>query len=162
MASKQLSLRILWLLFALSRQPNVLGQDEPDAQQLQSLRPRGRVRIADMQMAQPPPPPPPAPAMMGHGSISWPGYAPIVPNVMPMPASSTVHTHIPLLRDQLDSQAPSEQRGQDKVYGNWNPEHPQMPPEAGEEPPKQRKYGRLEAMLMGMPADGELAELDLA
>ncbi|EDW09391.1 uncharacterized protein Dmoj_GI19064 [Drosophila mojavensis] len=151
MASKQLSLRILWLLFALSRQPNVLGQDEPDAQQLQALRPRGRVRIADMQMTAQQPP---APAMLGHGSVNWPGYAPIVPNVLPMPASSTVHTHIPLLREQPDSKAPSEQRGPDSVvYGNWKPELPQMPPEAGEEPPKQRKYGRLEAMLMGMPAD---------
>lgn len=159
MASKQLSLRILCLLLTFCCQ-QILGQDDPDAQQLQALRPRGRIRIADMQMPQAPPPP--APPMLGHGPINWPSYGPAVPNAipapgaMPMPASSTVHTHIPLLREQLESNTPSEGRIQDAVvYGNWKAEHPQIP-DVGEEPPKQRKYGRLEAMLMGMPAEGKL------
>ncbi|XP_064544297.1 uncharacterized protein LOC135432500 [Drosophila montana] len=146
MASKQLTLLILWLLIASSCQL-ILAQTEPDAQQLQALRPRGRIRIADMQMPQPPLPPPPP--MLGP--ISWPSYD----AVAPMPASSTVHTLIPLLREeQLDNNAaipamPSEA----VVYGNWKPDHQPLRPSDEDAQPKQRVYGRLEAMLMGLPAD---------
>ncbi|XP_034477169.1 uncharacterized protein LOC117783734, partial [Drosophila innubila] len=132
----------------------ILGQAEPEAQQLQVPRPRGRIRIADMQLPQPPPPPPPGP-MSGHGPLNWPNYV----AVAPPPATSTIHTHIPLLREQIGGSSttnlplPSEGRIQEAVvYGNWKPEHP-LKPNEDEVQPKERVYGRLEAMLMGMPAD---------
>ncbi|EDW61948.1 uncharacterized protein Dvir_GJ20035 [Drosophila virilis] len=148
MANKQLTLPILWLLIASSCQL-ILGQTEPDAQQLQALRPRGRIRIADMQMPQPPLPPPPP--MPGHGPMNWPGYG----AVAPMPATSTVHTHIPLLREeQLDNNAANLAMPTEAVvYGNWKPDHHPLRPNGEEAQPKQRVYGRLEAMLMGLPAD---------
>ncbi|XP_034102134.1 uncharacterized protein LOC117566697 [Drosophila albomicans] len=151
MASKQKLLFILlWQLFAFGGQL-VLAQDEPEAQQLQVPRPRGRIRIADMQ------PPPLAPV----GPMNWPTYG-VAP--APMPATSTVHAHIPLLREQITSSStasvplslplPNEEGGvqESVVYGNWKPEHPLQPQEE-ETQPKQRVYGRLEAMLMGMPAE---------
>jgi len=47
------------------------------------------------------------------------------------------------------------------VYGNWKPEHPAKPEEMETEVepdqrPKERVYGKLEAMLMGMPVDGKI------
>ncbi|KAH8296978.1 hypothetical protein KR044_002611 [Drosophila immigrans] len=157
MVSKQYLLLVLWQLVAFGARL-VLGQDEPEAQQLQVPRPRGRIRIADMQ-----PPPSPPPVMSGHGPLSWPNYgaAPA-----PMLATSTVHAHIPLLREHPSSSTASVPVSMPQpqplpgeggvheavVYGNWKPEHPRQPQE-DETQPKQRVYGRLEAMLMGMPAE---------
>ncbi|XP_022227773.2 flocculation protein FLO11 [Drosophila obscura] len=110
-------------------------------QQLQGPppRPRGRIRISDMQAQIPGPDP-----MLR----SWPSLAGSVP------VSSTVHTHIPLLREESARPATPRQEAS-VVYGNWKPEHPENPYEAdAEQQPKERVYGRLEAMLMGMPAEG--------
>ncbi|KAL7737103.1 hypothetical protein ACLKA6_005320 [Drosophila palustris] len=158
MARKQhiLCLLLLWQLIAFKCQL-ILGQAEPEAQQLQLPRPRGRIRIADMQLPQPPPPPPQIGPLPGHGPLNWPNYA----AVAPVPATSTIHAHIPLLREQIGSSSssttnlppPSEGRVQEAVvYGNWKPEHP-LKPNEDELLPKERVYGRLEAMLMGMPAE---------
>ncbi|EDW01002.1 uncharacterized protein LOC6561037 [Drosophila grimshawi] len=118
-----------------------------------------------MQIQQPPPQPQPAAMPMpGHGPMRWPSFgavAPIalpVPVGIPVPASSTVHTHIPLLREQLDRNmenmaATSEATVKEAVvYGNWKPDRP-LKPNNEDGQPKERVYGRLEAILMGMPAD---------
>ncbi|KAH8254222.1 hypothetical protein KR032_008990 [Drosophila birchii] len=140
---------LLWLLIAL-----VGGCQSQEAQQLQGPpRPRGRIRIADMQ------PPAGGPGPLGN----WPS----LPAVGPI--SSTVHTHIPLLREE-SAQRPPTPSQEAVVYGNWKPEHPEKPVEAAEkdkeaemememdssQQPRERVYGRLEAMLMGMPANGKL------
>ncbi|EDW74431.2 uncharacterized protein Dwil_GK21913 [Drosophila willistoni] len=123
------------LLLLLS--PMVMAQQLPGP----GLRPRGRIRISDMQL---PPGPAPAPAM------NWPSFG-------ALPATSTVHTHIPLLREPQSSTSNTPKAGQDAVvYGNWKPDHPQRPEEDDEKDmqrPKERVYGRLEAMLMGMHTD---------
>ncbi|KAH8250799.1 hypothetical protein KR026_009595 [Drosophila bipectinata] len=125
---------LLWLVIQLVA---TLGQ------QLQGApRPRGRIRIADMQN--------PAPgSALNWPSLTQPGS----------PISSTVHTHIPLLREE-SSQKPAMPSQEAVVYGNWKPEHPEKPdsmePETvtnSDQQPRERVYGRLEAMLMGMPAD---------
>ncbi|EDW32435.1 GL11641 [Drosophila persimilis] len=124
---------MLWLV-ALS------GCHLISAQQLQGPppRPRGRIRISDMQAQIPGPDP---------ILRSW-------ANVGAVPVSSTVHTHIPLLREESARPATPRQESS-VVYGNWKPEHPENPYEADtEQQPKERVYGRLEAMLMGMPAEG--------
>jgi len=56
---------------------------------------------------------------------------------------------------------PSSSSEEAVVYGNWKPEHPAKPEEMETEVdpdqrPKERVYGKLEAMLMGMPADGKI------
>ncbi|KAH8375603.1 hypothetical protein KR200_000196 [Drosophila serrata] len=137
---------LLWLLIAL------LGGYQPlAAQQLQGPpRPRGRIRIADMQ-------PPPGPASAPGPLSNWPAAGPI---------SSTVHTHIPLLREE-SAQHPPTPSQEAVVYGNWKPEHPEKPIEVAakdkevdmemetdsSQQPRERVYGRLEAMLMGLPAN---------
>ncbi|XP_017033131.1 uncharacterized protein [Drosophila kikkawai] len=138
---------LLWLVIALLCQ--LLA-----AQQLQGPpRPRGRIRIADMQ--------PPAGPVSGPGPLgNWPS----LPAVGPI--SSTVHTHIPLLREE-SAQRPLTPSQEAVVYGNWKPEHPEKPEELAEkdkeaememetdssQQPRERVYGRLEAMLMGLPAN---------
>ncbi|BFG04154.1 uncharacterized protein DMAD_03192 [Drosophila madeirensis] len=120
---------MLWLV-ALSVCCHLIA----NAQQLQGPppRPRGRIRISDMQAQIPGPDP---------LLRSW-------------PISSTVHTHIPLLREQSAGPAMPRQESS-VVYGNWKPEHPESPYDAGaDQQPKERVYGRLEAMLMGLPAEG--------
>ncbi|KAH8325462.1 hypothetical protein KR074_009905 [Drosophila pseudoananassae] len=125
---------LLWLVFQLVA---TLGQ------QLQGApRPRGRIRIADMPL--------PAPG----GALNWPSLT-----LSGSPISSTVHTHIPLLREE-SSQKPAMPSQEAVVYGNWKPEHPEKPDSMetetdtkSDQQPRERVYGRLEAMLMGMPAD---------
>ncbi|XP_017002687.2 uncharacterized protein [Drosophila takahashii] len=133
---------LLWLLVAFS------GLQLIAPQQLQGPppRPRGRIRIADMQISAGGP---------GAPSLGNLGNWPSLPAAGPI--SSTVHTHIPLLREEspLPAATPSQEA---VVYGNWKPEHPEKPEEMEKEletdqQPKERVYGRLEAMLMGMPAD---------
>lgn len=113
---------------------------EPEAQQLQVPRPRGRIRI---------PAPPAGPVSAVVPGLGWPSYAAAAPGLAPMPATSTVHTHIPLLRE---SNGPAASDG--VVYGHWKPQQP-LKPEENDAQPKQRVYGRLEAMLMGLPAEGK-------
>ncbi|KAH8415852.1 hypothetical protein KR222_002244, partial [Zaprionus bogoriensis] len=111
-------------------------------QQLQVPRPRGRIRIGSLPAPHSPPAGPVSGIMPGLG---WPSYAAVAPG----PVTSTVHTHIPLLREpSVPAAAPSDA----VVYGNWKPEHP-LKPDEHDTPPKQRIYGRLEAMLMGLPAE---------
>ncbi|XP_017039131.1 uncharacterized protein LOC108086659 [Drosophila ficusphila] len=133
---------LLWLLMAISGGSQLIA-----AQQLQGPpRPRGRIRIADMQI--------PASAAGANAPAlgNWPGLS------AAGPISSTVHIHIPLLREESVPLAatPSQEA---VVYGNWKPEHPEKPEDSETESessqqPRERVYGRLEAMLMGMPADG--------
>lgn len=142
---------LLWLLLGL-----LSGFELLQAQQLQGPpRPRGRIRIADMQGP---------PGGVGLGAAPVPlGTWPILPAGSPI--SSTVHTHIPLLREESDQRPPTPSQ-EAVVYGNWKPEHPEKPvggeTEGGMETetdsgqqPKERVYGRLEAMLMGLPGNGE-------
>lgn len=124
----------------IQAQPQVEPEPAPEAQQLQVPRPRGRIRI---------PAPPAGPVSAVVPGMGWPSYAAAAPGLAPMPATSTVHTHIPLLRE---SNAPAASDG--VVYGNWKPQQP-LKPEDNEAQPKQRVYGRLEAMLMGLPAEGK-------
>ncbi|KAH8271626.1 hypothetical protein KR018_011750 [Drosophila ironensis] len=121
----------------------LLGSQYVGAQQLQGPpRPRGRIRIADTQLP-------------ATGSASnWPSQGPAG-----QPISSTVHTHIPLLREE-GAQRPATPSQEAVVYGNWKPEHPEKPDEMeteaesdSDQQPRERVYGRLEAMLMGLPAD---------
>ncbi|XP_016981273.1 uncharacterized protein LOC108046201 [Drosophila rhopaloa] len=132
---------LLWLLIAIS------GCQLIAAQQLQGPpRPRGRIRIADMQI----------PASAGGASAPALGNWPSLPAAGPI--SSTVHTHIPLLREGNAPPLPATPSQEAVVYGNWKPEHPEKPEEMegvldADQQPKERVYGRLEAMLMGMPAD---------
>lgn len=146
-----LLIRLLLMLLLCQQQLLVLCQEpvepqaqpqvepEPEAQQLQIPRPRGRIRI---------PAPPAGPVSAVVPGLGWPSYAAAAPGLAPlMPATSTVHTHIPLLRE---SNVPAVSDG--VVYGNWKPQHPLKPAE-NEAQPKQRVYGRLEAMLMGLPAE---------
>lgn len=128
---------------AQSEQAELQSQPEPEAQQLQVPRPRGRIRIGG------PLPPPVGPVSAVVPGLGWPSYAAAAPGLAPMPATSTVHTHIPLLREP-NAPAPSD----GVVYGNWKPQQP-LKPEENEAQPKQRVYGRLEAMLMGLPAEGK-------
>ncbi|KAH8285706.1 hypothetical protein KR054_012651 [Drosophila jambulina] len=137
---------LLWLLIALLGGCQALQLQGPP-------RPRGRIRIADMQ-------PPPGPASAPGPLANWPS----LPAVGPI--SSTVHTHIPLLREE-SAQRPPTPSQEAVVYGNWKPEHPEKPVEATDkerdadmemetdssQQPRERVYGRLEAMLMGMPAN---------
>lgn len=117
---------------------------EPEAQQLQVPRPRGRIRIGG------PLPPPAGPVSAVVPGLGWPSYVAAAPGLAPMPATSTVHTHIPLLRETSAPAPPSD----GVVYGNWKPQQP-LKPDENEAQPKQRVYGRLEAMLMGLPAEGK-------
>jgi len=134
---------LLWLLITLS------GCHPIASQQLQGPpRPRGRIRIADMQI----------PASAGGASVPALGNWPSLPAAGPI--SSTVHTHIPLLREQ-NAPLPATPSQEAVVYGNWKPEHPAKPEEMETEVepdqrPKERVYGKLEAMLMGMPVDGKI------
>ncbi|EDW47566.1 uncharacterized protein LOC6608839 [Drosophila sechellia] len=131
---------LLWSLIALS------GCQLIAPQQLQGPpRPRGRVRIADMQN----------PASVGGAPAQALGNWPSVPAAGPI--SSTVHTHIPLLREET-APLPATPSQEAVVYGNWKPEHPERPERVytkieSDPQPKERVYGRLEAMLMGLPAD---------
>ncbi|EDV56316.1 uncharacterized protein LOC6546806 [Drosophila erecta] len=131
---------LLWLLIALS------GCQLIAPQQLQGPpRPRGRIRIADMQN----------PASVGGAPVPALGNWPNVPAEGPI--SSTVHTHIPLWREE-SSPLPATLSQEAVVYGNWKPEHPEKPEKVdtkneSDPQPRERVYGRLEAMLMGLPAD---------
>nr|NP_610778.2 uncharacterized protein Dmel_CG13157 [Drosophila melanogaster]AAF58514.3 uncharacterized protein Dmel_CG13157 [Drosophila melanogaster] len=131
---------LLWSLIALS------GCQLIATQQLQGPpRPRGRIRIADMQN----------PVSVGGAPAQALGNWPIVPAAGPI--SSTVHTHIPLWREET-APLPATPSQEAVVYGNWKPEHPERPEKVdtkidSEPQPKERVYGRLEAMLMGLPAD---------
>ncbi|KAH8401033.1 hypothetical protein KR009_002568 [Drosophila setifemur] len=132
----------LWLLMVLG------GCQLIEPQQLQGPpRPRGRIRIADISLP-----------VTGSGSLgaNWPGLA---KSSVSKPISSTVHTHIPLLRED-SSQKPITPSQEAVVYGNWKTEHPERPDEMegemdSEQQPRERVYGRLEEMLMGMPADAK-------
>lgn len=68
------------------------------------------------------------------------------------------HPHSTVARG--DRPLPATPSQEAVVYGNWKPEHPERPEKVdtkidSEPQPKERVYGRLEAMLMGLPADGK-------
>ncbi|XP_030388569.1 uncharacterized protein LOC115634801 [Scaptodrosophila lebanonensis] len=125
--------------------------------QPQPHMPRGRVRISDMQTI--------SQRQIPHTeniNFNQPLGHPfpyLYGDVPPLSApSSTIHTHIPLLREQSSTAAvPIEGQIQDSVvYGNWKPEHPQHPDESAAS--IERDYGRLEAILMGVHVPPEVAK----